>query len=153
MIQCLECSLVFHCFENVTLHAVPRHDNWGVHIHIFVFCPTDFFWKQLFLRYVNMNIWIYPPPQLSRLVAALSAGHTARNEYARLEVKICKSEMKACSHQFSPTQNFCLPNFWKACGGGRSHVVLTIFWILTLVDNIGKHYRKQHKTSKCNEVR
>jgi hypothetical protein len=33
----------------------------GVRIHIFVFCPTDFFWKRLFLRYVNINIWICTP--------------------------------------------------------------------------------------------
>jgi hypothetical protein len=39
-------------------------DNWGgVHIHIFMFCPTGFFWKQMFLGYVNINIWIYTPPQ------------------------------------------------------------------------------------------
>jgi hypothetical protein len=31
-------------------------------IHIFVFCPTDFFWNRLFLRYVSMNIWIYTLP-------------------------------------------------------------------------------------------
>jgi hypothetical protein len=61
------------------IRAVPRRDNWGggggggrVHIHIFVFCATDFFWKWLFLRYVNMNIWI-STPQLSRLVTALQS--------------------------------------------------------------------------------
>ena len=35
-----------------------------MYVHIFVFCPTDFFWKRLFLRYVNMNIWIYTPPPI-----------------------------------------------------------------------------------------
>ena len=37
-----------------------------MNIHIFVFCPTDFFCtcKWLFLWYVNMNIWIYTPPPI-----------------------------------------------------------------------------------------
>jgi hypothetical protein len=34
----------------------------GAHIHIFVFCFINFFWNQLFLWYVNTNIWICPPP-------------------------------------------------------------------------------------------
>ena len=33
-----------------------RRDNWGGgEYSYFVFCPTDFFCKQFFLRYVNMN--------------------------------------------------------------------------------------------------
>jgi hypothetical protein len=52
--------------------AVPSTIIGGVYIHIFVFCPMDFFWERLFLRYVNMNIWIYtPPPQLSHLGTTL----------------------------------------------------------------------------------
>ena len=34
----------------------------GGHINIFVFCVINFFWNRLFLRSVNMNIWIWPPP-------------------------------------------------------------------------------------------
>jgi hypothetical protein len=34
----------------------------GGRIHIFVFCIINFFWNWLFLRSVNTNIWICPPP-------------------------------------------------------------------------------------------
>jgi hypothetical protein len=38
-------------------------DNWGgADIHIFVFCPINFFWNRLFLQSVNTNIWISDPP-------------------------------------------------------------------------------------------
>jgi hypothetical protein len=30
-------------------------------IHIFVFCPINFFWNRLFLQSVNANIWISAP--------------------------------------------------------------------------------------------
>lgn len=43
-----------------------------MHIHIFVLCPTDFFWKRLFLRYVNMNIWICTSP-ITRLDPSMRA--------------------------------------------------------------------------------
>ena len=38
-------------------------DNWGggADIHIFVFCPINFFWNRLFLQSVNTNIWISAP--------------------------------------------------------------------------------------------
>ena len=49
---------------------------------IFVFCPTNFFWNQLFLSSFqkklvgqNTNIWIYtpPPPPINALVTPLQA--------------------------------------------------------------------------------
>jgi hypothetical protein len=33
----------------------------GADIHIFVFCPINFFWNRLFLQSVNTNIWISAP--------------------------------------------------------------------------------------------
>ncbi len=37
-------------------------DNWGDHIHIFVFCTINFFGNRLFLQSANMNISIWSPP-------------------------------------------------------------------------------------------
>jgi hypothetical protein len=34
----------------------------GADIHIFVFCPINFFWNRLFLQSVHTNIWISAPP-------------------------------------------------------------------------------------------
>jgi hypothetical protein len=34
----------------------------GADIHIFVFCPINFFWNRLFLQSVNTNTWISAPP-------------------------------------------------------------------------------------------
>ena len=58
--------------DRVKYRGITRHviGGGGVHIHIiFVFCPTDFFCKQLFVRYLNMNM--HPLPQLSCQVTAL----------------------------------------------------------------------------------
>jgi hypothetical protein len=43
-----------------------QNDNWEgwAHIHIFVFCFINLFWNQLFLWYVNTNIWICAPPPI-----------------------------------------------------------------------------------------
>ena len=52
-------------FPLCTFQCCSQNDNWGAHIHIFVFCFINFFWNRLFLWYVNTNIWICaPPPQL-----------------------------------------------------------------------------------------
>jgi hypothetical protein len=61
----------------VLARAIPRRNNrgGGVHIHIFVFSPTDYFWKRLFLYVIIHPLphtWIYTHlPQLSRLGTAL----------------------------------------------------------------------------------
>ena len=48
--------------------AVPRTLIGGVFIHIFMFCPTSFFWNQIQIYQLenklvgqNMNIWINNP--------------------------------------------------------------------------------------------
>jgi hypothetical protein len=48
-----------HFLSGPKLDAI-KGGGGGLHIHIFVFCPIDFFWKRLFLRYVNMNICTTP---------------------------------------------------------------------------------------------
>ena len=47
-------------------------DNWGAHIHIFLFCVINLFWNRLFLWSVNTKIWIWaPPPPIIELATAL----------------------------------------------------------------------------------
>jgi hypothetical protein len=51
------------CLHVGQFQCRSQNDNWGgAHIHIFVFCFINFFWNQLFLWYVNTNIWICAPP-------------------------------------------------------------------------------------------
>jgi hypothetical protein len=86
--------------------AVTRHDiimirftklnSGGVHIHIFMFCPTDFFWKRLFLWYVNMNIWIqYVPPPRPPIIA--SSYGPARFRLSTLYCKCIPTMLKETS--------------------------------------------------------
>ena len=59
-------------------------DNWGGHIHIFVFCVINFFWNLLFLRSGNMNIWIWaPPPPIN------GAGYATDRSSSRLTKSGC----------------------------------------------------------------
>ena len=55
-------TLIFEIAKPYANQARSQLDNWGVHIHIFVFCIIHFFWNRLFLQFVNTNIWIWAPP-------------------------------------------------------------------------------------------
>ena len=56
-----------------TIRGETRALIGGVNIHIFLFCPTNFFWNQLSLRLISKEIRraehkymnIHPPPQLT----------------------------------------------------------------------------------------
>jgi hypothetical protein len=76
----------FISFKNPKRKDTIRPNNWlqvsavartiigggGANIHISVFCFINFFWHQLFLWYVNTNIWIFaPPPPIIVLATAL----------------------------------------------------------------------------------
>ena len=66
----------------------------GVYIHIFAFCPTNFFWNQLSLQLISKEIRraereymnMHPPPPINALVSALHLSlfveHTMRVENA-----------------------------------------------------------------------
>ena len=51
-----------HKYTNIRPRAVASSIIGGADIHIFRFCTINFFWNQLFLWFVNTNIWISAPP-------------------------------------------------------------------------------------------
>jgi hypothetical protein len=66
------CNSFFSSHQPIII-GVERSISGGDHIHIFVFCIINFFWNRLFLRSVNTNIWICPPPPLIDLSTPMPA--------------------------------------------------------------------------------
>ena len=84
-------------YMNMAARAVARAlIGGGVNIHIFVLCPTNFFWNQLDLKKKsighNMKIWIFnPPPPINALATALYGS-------PRLPIFRCHSEWVKILH-------------------------------------------------------